>query len=72
MANIRETGRGFKAQNIFNMDETGLNWKDTPDQSLGTAQHSGGKKDKARIIAVMCINATGTDHIPIWYIRKAA
>jgi hypothetical protein len=29
------------------------------------------KKDKARISLALCINATGTDQLPIWIIRKA-
>ena len=43
-----------------------------PEISLGTEQHKGGKKDKARITAVLCCNATGTDRAPIWYIGTAA
>ena len=40
--------------------------------SLGTSQHSGGGGEKARITAVLCYNATGTDRVPIWYIGKVA
>ena len=43
-----------------------------PEISLDTAQHKEGKKDKARITAAMCCNATGTDRMPIWYIGRAA
>jgi hypothetical protein len=39
---------------------------------LGISQYSGGKKEKARITAALCCNATGTDRIPIWYIGKSA
>jgi hypothetical protein len=72
MADIQETARGYNAEDVYNMDETGFNWKAVPDTSLGTSQHSGGKKEKARITAVLCSNATGTDRVPIWFIRKAA
>ena len=72
MADIQETACGYDTGDIYNIDKTGLNWKTVPDMSLGTSQHSGGKKEKARITAVLCCNATGTDRVPIWYIRKAA
>jgi hypothetical protein len=72
MADIREEAAKYEARNIYNMDETAYLWKTTPDQSLATSQHSGGKKEKARVTAAMCCNATGTDQLPIWYIGKAA
>ena len=72
MADIQETARGYDAGDIYNMDETGFNWKVVPDMSLGISQHAGGKKEKARITAVLCCNATGTDRVPIWYIGKVA
>jgi hypothetical protein len=72
MADIREAARGYDARDVYNMDETGFNWRTVPEISLGTTQHKGGKKDKARITAVMCCNAMGTDRVPIWYIGKAA
>jgi hypothetical protein len=72
MADIREEASKYNARDIYNMDEPGYNWKLIPDISLGTSQHSGGKKSKARIIAVFCCNSTGTDRIPIWYIGTAA
>ena len=72
MADIREAVRGFDAGDVYNMDETGFRWRTVPEISLGTAQHKGGKKDKARITAALCCNATGTDRMPIWYIGKAA
>ena len=72
MADIQETARGYDTKNIYNMDETGFNWKAVPDTSLGISQHLGGKKKKAWITAALCYNATGTDLVPIWYIGKAA
>lgn len=72
MADIQETARRYDAGDIYNMDETGFRWRTVPEISQGTAQHKGGKKDMARITAVMCCNATGTDRMPIWYIGQAA
>jgi hypothetical protein len=42
-----------------------------PDRSLTTLEEHGKKKDKARITANLCCNATGTDRLPIWFIGKA-
>ena len=61
MADIQETVRGYDAKDVYNMDKTGFNWKTVPNTSLGTSQHSGGKKEKARITAVLCSNAIGTN-----------
>lgn len=72
MAKIREEAAKYEAGDIYNMDETGYLWKTTPDQSLGTSRHTGGKKEKARVTAALCCNSTGTDRLPIWYIGKAA
>ena len=65
MADIQETARGYNAENIYNIDKTGSNWKVVPDTSLGTSQHSGGKKQKAWITTTLCCNAIGTDRVPI-------
>ena len=65
MADIQETARGYNTEDVYNMDETGFNWKAVPDTSLGTLQYSGGKKEKARITAALCCNAVGTDRVPI-------
>ena len=53
MADIQETARGYDAKDIYNMDETGFNWKAVLDTSLGISHHLGGKKEKARIAAVV-------------------
>ena len=43
-----------------------------PDRSLTTFLDKHRKKlDKARITVVLTCNATGTDRLPLWYIRKA-
>jgi hypothetical protein len=36
----------YREQDILNMDETGLNWKRTPDRTLATKSYSGTKKSK--------------------------
>jgi hypothetical protein len=54
------------------MDETGQYWMIKPDRTLTVnPEESGYKKDKARITANLCCNATGTDRLPIWFIGYA-
>ena len=65
MADIQETARGYNAENIYNIDKTGSNWKVVPDTSLGISQHSRGKKEKARITTALCYNTIGTDRVLI-------
>jgi hypothetical protein len=72
MADIRAAIAQYEAGDVYNMDETGYRWRTTPDVSLTTETASGRKKDKSRITAVLCSNATGLDRVPIWYIGKAA
>lgn len=56
---------------IYNMDETALFWRMTPDSSLTTEQLSGFKKDKNRMTAALCSNADASDKCPPWFIGKS-
>ena len=56
---------------IFNMDETGLNWKRTPDRTLATKAHSGTRKSKDRITIALISNADGTEKLEPWVIGKS-
>ncbi|KXL42633.1 MAG: hypothetical protein FE78DRAFT_486634 [Acidomyces sp. 'richmondensis'] len=49
----------------INMDETGLFWKAIPDYSLTTERIAGGKKDKARMLAIVACNQDGSDKLPL-------
>ena len=69
---IQQLLSSYDAANIYNCDETGLYWKRIPDRSLATRQLPGQRREKARITAQFCCNATGTDRLPIWYIGRAA
>jgi hypothetical protein len=62
----------YSKRDIYNMDEIALYWKTVPDSTLATVQMAGGKVTKARITANFCCNASGTDKLPIWFIRRAA
>jgi hypothetical protein len=43
------------------MDETGLNWKRTPDRTLVTKSHSRTKKSKDRITITLTSNADSSE-----------
>jgi hypothetical protein len=47
----------YELCNILNMDETGLNWKRTPDRTLATKSHNGTKKSKDCITITLTSNA---------------
>lgn len=71
MEEIREEGKKYEADCIYNFDETGYYWKMKPDRSLTTFEESGRKKDKARITVGLTCNVTGTDRLPLWFIGTA-
>jgi hypothetical protein len=53
------------------MDETGLNWKRTPDRTLATQSHSRTKKSKDRITIALTSNADGSEKFLAWIIGKS-
>ncbi|OJJ85474.1 uncharacterized protein ASPGLDRAFT_45434 [Aspergillus glaucus CBS 516.65] len=61
----------YEEDNIYNMDETGLFWRQAPSSGLSTRNHPGIKKDKSWITLVACVNSTGSDRLPIWFIGNA-
>ena len=60
------------AKDVYNIDESGLFWKATPDRSITTEQLAGRKAEKARITTIHCCNGDGSDRLPLWIIGKAA
>ncbi|XP_061682790.1 heterogeneous nuclear ribonucleoprotein U-like protein 1 isoform X1 [Syngnathoides biaculeatus] len=55
-------GGGYKPEQVFNMDETGLYWKRVPSYSFITNEEVGGsefKAQKERLCLIMCGNAAG-------------
>lgn len=60
------------AKDIYNMDETGLFRKHTPNGSLTIERLASRKKEKVRITTIYCTNANGSDLMPFWIIGKAA
>ena len=61
----------YKEEDIYNMDETGLFWRQAPSNGLTTEARPGVKKDKSRISIVCCVNFTGTQRLPLWLVGKA-
>lgn len=71
MKAIRTIAGQYNEDDIYNMDETGLFWRMPPSQSLSSVNRPGIRKDKTRISMICCVNASGTDRLPIWVIGKA-
>ena len=53
--------RGYKASDIFNMDESGLFYRALPKKTLKSAgdKCSGGKQSKERLTASFCVSMEG-------------
>lgn len=64
---------GLAREDVYNADETGLNWKSLPRKSLASRQESaarGFKVSKERVTAMTCANADGTHRLPLLLIGK--
>jgi len=57
---------------IFNMDETALYWKQSPDSTLASEDIAGSKLDKHRITINFCCNSDGSIKLEPWFIGTAA
>ena len=68
---IREICDLYTLKDIFNMDETALNYKASPDSSLSSQSISGGKIKKDRITVNFCYNADGSQKMDPWFIGTA-
>ena len=71
MEEVRGLCTEYKLCDILNIDETGLNWKRTPDRTLVTKSHSGTKKSKDRIIIALTSNADGSEKFLAQVISKS-
>lgn len=60
----------YQEDDIYNMDETGLFWRQAPNAGLAIQSRPGIKKDKLRITLVLFVNSTGSDRLPIWIIGQ--
>lgn len=71
MDRLRGVVSQYAAADTYNIDETGLCWKASPNRTLSSVQQAGRKYGKERITIVNCVNADGTHRLPLWFIGKA-
>lgn len=71
MRSIQTLCGDYEEEDIYNMDETGLFWRQSPSGGLSTQQRPGIKKDKSRISIICCTNYTGSRKFPLWIIGNA-
>jgi hypothetical protein len=71
MEKVRGLAAEYGPYNTFNMDETSLFWKVTPDRTLATKAGSGGKKAKDRITLALTVNGDGSEKLETWVIGKS-
>jgi hypothetical protein len=69
--NVCRLLEGFIADDIFNKDETGVFWHQTPTRRVATGNKSGRKKDKQRVTASLACNASSTERSQLFLIGKA-
>ena len=72
MIELRTLVDKYGIEDSYNIDETGLYWKMTPDTTLATEPQAGRKKEKTRITIVNCCNASGSHKLDPWLIGTAA
>ena len=56
---------------MFNLDETGLYYRLTPNKTLATIQVRGRKNVKARVTIALCSNASGSENTKMLVIGNA-
>lgn len=65
---------GYTGDQLYNCDETGLNYKMLPTYTLASQQENsapGYKKKKERVTILACSNATGSHKLPLGFIGKS-
>ncbi|OWZ05473.1 Tigger transposable element-derived protein 6 [Phytophthora megakarya] len=66
-----DTVRCDDPKDVYNMDETGLNYKAAPACSICRSRTPGVKKDKTRITLALSTNGDGSDSLPVLFIGRA-
>uniref|UniRef100_A0A914C297 DDE-1 domain-containing protein n=1 Tax=Acrobeloides nanus TaxID=290746 RepID=A0A914C297_9BILA len=71
---LREILAKYSADDVFNVDETGLFWRLMPNKTLAFKgdRCAGGKKSKERVTVLVGSNASGTEKLPLLVIGKSA
>lgn len=67
------TDNKIPLDNIYNADETGLNWKMLPNNYISNSEYHlpETKSLESRVTLMMCTNATGSHKLPVFIIGKA-
>ncbi|XP_046686075.1 jerky protein homolog-like [Homalodisca vitripennis] len=71
---FKEITSSYSPQQVYNADETGLNFKALPTKSLASREEKsapGFKMDKQRLTVLACSNASATNKIPLMVIGKS-
>ena len=65
--------KGFKTDQLFNCDETGLNYRLLPSVTMARFEKhaSGRKKAKDRVTLNLCSNASSTIKLPVHLVSKS-
>ena len=78
MEEIRSTVGSYPMKMVYNMDETGLFYRQRPNRTYllasGDRRNTGGtelQKHKSRVTAVLCVNAYGSHALPPRYVGKS-
>ncbi|XP_046662877.1 tigger transposable element-derived protein 1-like [Homalodisca vitripennis] len=69
---FKEITSSYSPQQVYNADETGLNFKALPTKSLASREEKsapGFKMDKQRLTVLACSNASATNKIPLMVIE---
>ena len=70
LVEIRSIMEDYLLADIYNMDETALYWRSSPDNSLESEELKGGEADKSWITINFCCNADGSHKLDIFFITK--
>lgn len=66
--------KGYSRDDVYNADETGINWRALPSKSLASRREQsapGFKVSKERLTAMVCANASGKHKIKLLVIGKS-
>jgi hypothetical protein len=63
---LQDILKDYLPEDRFNADETGCNWKSSPDRGLATKQMSGKKANKQRISILFACSETGEKLPPLF------
>ncbi len=73
LKNLRAITAEYRMRDIYNLDQTALFWKRTPERSLATISAPGLKVQKGKVTIAVSWNADGSDKVrKNWYQKTKA